>query len=427
MMTDTQYSSFRWYIFFTMIIVTATTSMALIAPASLFGPRLFAGAMPDLTSGQIIWACMGIFNFFLGVAALIAGSILDKFGPIKVFIGGLLLVMAGAILMPIYGTTYWGMIFIRLLQGAGTGPIMAASVPVAAAYFPANERSIATGAQGFSVALGIIIGLQWVPRLADKYGDCFVAMRVLAFVGIIGLVLSLIAAFGPKASQDSAGAAGGEQDAKASQYFKKALVNPMTWVAILCFTLMSGIFQQFNSLVVPYISSPVVAEAGNAVGLGIDPNGMFAQNTLTFAIAAFCLGSFIGGFITEKVFGGKGRPVIAIGFLLGAILAFSTKYDFISSNQDVLRTVMIVTAFFFSMVNPQTQSYLAKNYPKEIGGKLGGLAMFVGIVIGSTLAVKWLEVSVDKTLSYMQPITIMAGLCFAGFVLSLFLKNNPNE
>jgi MFS family permease len=422
-MNTTPYSGFRWYIFFTMIIVTATTSMALIAPASLFGPRLFGGAMPGLSPGQIIWASMGIFNFFLGIAALLAGPLLDKFGPIKTFIGGLLLVMAGAILMPICGSSYWGMIFIRLLQGAGTGPIMASAVPIAAAYFPENERSIVTGAQGFSVALGIIVGLQWVPRLAYSYGDSFVAMRVLAFVGIVGLLLSFVAAFGPKASQDTTGALAGDRDTP--DYFKQALVNPMTWVAILCFTLMSGIFQQFNSLVVPYINSPTIAEAGRVVGLGIDPNGMFAQNTLTFATLAFCLGSFIGGFVTEKLFGGKGRPVIAIGFLVGAILALTTKYEFITSNQDVLRITLITTAFFFSMVNPQTQSYLAKNYPKEIGGKLGGLTMFVGIVIGSTLAVKWLELSVDNTLSYMQPITIMAGLSFTGFFLALFLKPKP--
>lgn len=47
--------------------------------------------------------------------------------------------------------------FIRLLQGVGTGPIMAASIPIAAADFPPNERSIATDTQGFSVGFGFVI------------------------------------------------------------------------------------------------------------------------------------------------------------------------------------------------------------------------------------------------------------------------------
>jgi MFS family permease len=422
MMTDTQYSSFRWYIFFTMIIVTATTSMALIAPASVMS-KLF-GAMPGLNPGQVVWVTMGIFNFFLGVAALLGGYLLDKFGPIKVFIGGLILIMIGSFLMPIIGHTYNGMLLIRLLQGFGTGPVMAASIPVAASYFPENERSIATGAQGFAVSLGIIIGLQMFPRIATASGDVFGALRLLSYVGIIGIVLSIIAFFGPKVAQAPAAAEKDVADATTSgSLFMKALANPMTWIAILCFTLMSGIFQQLNTIVEPYISSAVDAVPA---GLG-RTEGNAGANTLSLAVAVFCVGSFIGGFVTEKVFGGKVRPVIAIGFGLGAIGTFATKLGFITVNQSLLTLVFALSAFFFSMVNPQSQSYIAKNYPREIGGKLGGLAMFVGIVIGSTVAVWWLGKSLAATGNYQQPLSIMAGLCVAGFVLSLFLKNNPNE
>lgn len=417
-MTDTKYSSFRWYIFFTMIVVTATTSMALIAPASVMS-KLFS-AMPGVEPGQVVWVTMGIFNFFLGIAALLGGYLLDKLGPIKIFIGGLILIMIGAFLMPIIGSTYWGMMFIRLLQGLGTGPIMAASIPVAASYFPVEERSIATGAQGFAVSLGIIVGLQVVPRLAAS-GDCFGALRVVSYVGIIGIVLSIIAAFGPKMAQEPAKAGNGAQDATSWNLLWKALASPLTWIAILCFTLMSGIFQQFNSIVEPYIASAV-----DAVPSGLGRTGTAGPNALTYATVFFCLGSFLGGFVTEKLFGGKVRPVIAIGFLLGAIGAFSTKLGFITANQSVLTTVLIITAFFYSWVNPQSQAYLAKNYPREIAGKLGGLAMFIGIVIGSTIAVWWLGKSLTATGNYLQPITIMASLCFAGFIISLFLKQKKD-
>ncbi len=420
-MTDTQYSGFRWYIFFTMIIVTATTSMALIAPASVMS-KLF-GAMPGVDPGQVVWVTMGIFNFFLGIAALLGGYLLDKLGPLKVFIGGLILIMIGAYLMPIIGDTYNGMMFIRFLQGFGTGPVMAASIPVAASYFPENERSIATGAQGFAVSLGIIVGLQIFPRIATASGDVFGALRILSYVGIIGIVLSIIAFFGPKVSTAPVEAAKGGQDDGSWGLFWKALANPMTWIAILCFTLMSGIFQQLNSIVEPYISSAVDAIPA---GLG-RAEGNVGANTLSWAVGFFCVGSFIGGFVTEKVFGGKVRPVIAIGFLLGAIGSYCTKLSFITGTQSVLTIVFIITAFFFSMVNPQTQSYIAKNYAREIGGKLGGLAMFVGIVIGSTVAVWWLGKSLAATGNYQQPLSIMAGLCFAGFILSLFLKNKPND
>ena len=410
-MTDTGYSNFRWYIFFTMIVVTAITSMGLIAPASVM-PILFK-SMPGVEPGDVTFVTMGVFNFFLAIAAILGGILTDKLGPIKVFVGGLLLIMIGAFLMPVMGSTYNGMLFIRLLQGFGTGPIMAAAVPIAALYFPMKERGITTGAQGFAVSLGIMVGLQLFPRLAAS-GDVFPALRVLAWVAIIGLILSAIAAFGPKVAQQPAKADQGTQDASASNLFKKAVANPLTWIAILCFTLMSGIFQQLNSIVTGYI--------GSDAPLGLGRGTQAGANALTVATILFCIGSFLSGLISEKLFGGKARPVIAIGFLLGAIGAYATKYNFVAGDQTTLTIVLAFTAFFYSLVNPQAQAYLAKNYAQQIAGKLGGLSMFVGIMLGSTVAVWWLGKSLNATGNYMQPITIMAGLCFAGFIVSLFLK-----
>ncbi|MBP1608549.1 MAG: transporter transrane protein, partial [Acidobacteria bacterium] len=310
-----------------------------------------------------------------------------------------------------------GMLFIRLLQGFGTGPIMAAAVPIAALYFPMKERGITTGAQGFAVSLGIMVGLQLFPRLAAS-GDVFPALRVLAWVAIIGLILSAIAAFGPKVAQQPAKADQGTQDASASNLFKKAVANPLTWIAILCFTLMSGIFQQLNSIVTGYI--------GSDAPLGLGRGTQAGANALTVATILFCIGSFLSGLISEKLFGGKARPVIAIGFLLGAIGAYATKYNFVAGDQTTLTIVLAFTAFFYSLVNPQAQAYLAKNYAQQIAGKLGGLSMFVGIMLGSTVAVWWLGKSLNATGNYMQPITIMAGLCFAGFIVSLFLKQKSS-
>jgi sugar phosphate permease len=198
------------------------------------------------------------------------------------------------------------------------------------------------------------------------------------------------------------------------QIYKKALADPILWVVIACFMLMSGIFQQFNSIIQPYIASDAP--------LGLGRGAMAGANALTLGVAFFCAGSFISGIVCDKAFKGNPRPVIAIGFLIGAITAFAIKFDFITANQGLLVAVVAVMGFFFSWVNPQTQAYLAKNYAKEITGKLGGLSMFMGICIGSTVATWWLGVSLSATGTYMQPITIMGGLCVAGFIVSLFIK-----
>jgi MFS family permease len=395
-----------------MIIVTATTSMSMISPVPVMG--LLIGAMPDLDAGQVGQATMTIFNLFLGIAALIGGFFLDKFGPIKVFIGGLILIIIGALLMPIIGRSFSGMILIRILQGFGTGPVMAAAAAIAASYFPVKERSIVTGAQGFSVAFGIIMGLQIVPRLASSPENVFKALMVLAPIGVVGIVLSVIALFGPKVEQKKPVATPPTDAATISRLVKGALADPMLWVAIFCFMLMSGIFQQYNSIISPYIS------LDPPTGLGI--GSTVGNNAASLGTILFCIGSFVSGIICDKVFKGSGRPVIAIGFLVGGVLAFLIKYDFITASQGMLTFLIAAIGFFFSWVNPQTQSYIAKNYAKEITGKLGGLSMFMGILIGSSAALWWMNSALSATGNYMKPISIMSGLCIAGFVISLFLK-----
>jgi MFS family permease len=413
-MKDTTYSNFRWYILLTMIVVTVTTAMSMIAPAAVFS--VLFRSMPGLDPGQVVQAAMTVFSFSLGLAALFGGFLLDRFGPIKVFIGGLVLVMAGAVLMPVMGSTFWGMVCIRLLQGMGTGPVMAAAAPIAASYFPLEERSIAAGAQGFAVSFGIIIGLQIVPRLASSPDNVFWALGIIAPVAVVGLLLSIIALFRPETGRVLS-VTGFNGNDTVDPLFKEALRNPMTWIAIACFMLMSGIYNQLNNIVEPYISSepPLGLGMGRAAG----------ANALTYATVVFCIGSFVSGVITDKLFRGSVRPVIATGFLLGAVFSFSIRYEAITSNYGLLVLFLMLTGFFFSWVNPQTQSYLAKNFAREITGRLGGLSMFVGICLGSTAAIWSVGKSLSVTGSYLQPLNIMAGLCLVGFIVSLFLKQHP--
>jgi uncharacterized membrane protein len=52
--------------------------------------------------------------------------------------------------------------------------------------------------------------------------------------------------------------------------------------------------------------------------------------------------------------------------------------------------------------------------------------MFVGILIGSTIAIWVLGKVLSATGNYMMPITIMACLCVVGFIVSLFLKQKKD-
>lgn len=410
-MNELVYSKFRWYILFTMIICTATTGMGLIGPAPLTGEIL--KTMPQLNAGQVLLMTMASFNLFVALAALCGGALLDKFGVIKVFIGGLTLVSAGSFLVPVIGNSIGGMIFVRFLQGCGTGPIMAASAPLAASYFPHKERSIVAGFQGFSVSLGVALGLSIIPGLAVSSGNWQKALMITGPLAVVGIVLAIIMAFGPKPPQVISEKTQEEHDTGIAHAFKKALSQPVTWIAIVCYFCMSWAFQAFNDLTPSYIG----LDAPVGLGYGTVAGGKF----LVLGQFFFMGGSILGGLITDKVFKGNGRPVMVTGFLMGAIFSFLIKFNFITASQGILVFSLTAILFFYSFVNPQAVGYIAKNYPKEITGKLGGLATGLAI-FGGWAAPTVGGLVLSATGNYSWPINILTGILVIGFICSLFLR-----
>src|SRR4051812_11627555 len=110
-MNERIYPRFRWFVLITLLVVTSTSSVALISPAPLIGEMI--KSMPTLSPGQISGVTMGIFTLFVAVAALAGGFLLDKFGVIRVYIGGLMLIIIGELLVPFIGTSLWGLGLIR--------------------------------------------------------------------------------------------------------------------------------------------------------------------------------------------------------------------------------------------------------------------------------------------------------------------------
>jgi len=369
--------------------------------------------MPDLSLGQVTYVTMFYFNFFVAFAALFGGILLDKFGVIKVYIGGLFLIGVGALMVPFVADFYYGMLLIRLLQGCGTGPVMAAGAAIAATYFPHNERNIAAGAQGFAVSFGVLLGFQYSARIFAATGNWHVSLTWLAPICILGIILSILVAFGPKPPEIEVV----HREITSKGELKSALLLPVTWVAIACIVAMSWVYQAFNDLTPNYLSY--------ATPVGLNLGEVKASNIMSFAQIVYMAGSIIGGIITDKVFKGNCRPVLLSGFLIGAIFGFLIKFDFITGNQVFLTGSLALAAFFFSFVNPQALGYIAKNYPTHITGKLGGLAMGIGI-FGGAAGVAAGARALHVTGLYQMSINIMVGVCIVGFFIGLFMKSKKS-
>lgn len=428
-----QYSPFRWFVLATLFVVTATTALALIAPAPLIGP-IFGSQFTDptlidpvlkgeiplpdglLSIGQIAWMTMGWFNLAVAVAALAGGYFVDRLGFVKIYAIGIALIVLGWLLVGAIGDSYTGMMVIRTLQGLGTGPIMASSAAVAATRFPVKERSIVTGTQGAAMSAGIGLGQIFIPRVLESQAGNWQATLVALWpVAVIALVMTAVVAFGPKQAPVEAVAESVEEIAAVKSALKKALATPMTWAAIACVVVLSWVFQAFNDLTPSYLT------IAPPVGLGFEDGSAL----LGFAQLANFLGAFAAGLVTERVFRGRVRPGIMIGFTMGAIFGLGLLLPAATTNSGLMLVILCVAAFFFAWINPNAMGYIAKTYPSSITGKLGGFAMGIGI-FGGTAGVAAGAAALHSTGRYTVSIVIMAVVCALGLVPAFFLRQ-PQE
>ncbi|WP_160297629.1 MFS transporter [Demequina salsinemoris] len=405
------YSPFRWFILATLVVVVAAQAVAMISPAPLIGEIMATN--PDLSAGQVTFMTMGTWNLFVALAAIGSGPLLDKLGFQKLYLFGLVLIMVGMLLVPTLGDTYTGMSIARAIQAIGGGPIMAAGVYVAATCFPSKERSIATGAMGFAMSVGVAGGLSLAPAFLASTGDWQQALFNMWFLPAIGIVMTLIVMFGPKVAP----ALPANHDFEAASIsnaaiFKKALLTPITWVAIGCVVLASWFNQAFNDMTPGYVA------LDPPVGLGLGAEG---SNMLALAQFGQMAGAVVIGFVVERVFRGKVRGPIAIGFGFLTAGSLALLIPGVTGNSVAFTSSLLITLFFFAWINPAALGYIAKHYPAGVTGKLGGLAQGLG-VFGGLLGVSAGSYALHVTGFYTVSTYIMAGVCALGLVLSLALK-----
>lgn len=427
------YSPFRWFVLVTLFVVTGTSAMALISPAPLI-PVMFGSFLPDpaqmgailsgevplpdgaMNIGQIANVAMLYFNLAVAVGALGGGWFIDRFGFLSIYVFGLTMIAIGWLLMPTVGQSVAGVILLRVIQGLGTGPIMASSASVAAKRFPVNERAIVTGTQGAAMAAGVGIGqlIMATSVLEAAAGDWRHALFSLWPIALVAAVMVAVVAFGPQQAEVKAEDMSPAERAAVQHQLRTALRHPVTWAAIACVFILSWVYQAFNDLSPTYLSN-------GDIGVGFATGGTMLAVAQAFNFA----GAFAAGAFTEKLMRGRVRPGIVLGFSMGAVFGLAMLAPFATSNALMMGIVVCVAAFFFAWINPNALAYLAKTYP-ESAGKLGGYAMGLGIFGGS--AGVWAgATALGATGGFAVSIVIMSAVCALGIVPALFLKEKAGQ
>lgn len=404
-----KYPGFRWFVGITFVVVIISSALSLISITPLLGEvAKTIGLDIGVTAGIV----MSTFNLLVAFGAIAGGLIIDKFGVIKVWFGCLALLLIGQILIPFLGGSGKGMTIIRVIQGAGSGPIMGCAAALAAQWFPKKERGILTGMQGLAMGAGVAIGTTLGPVLAKAAGSWQKGLAMEGIFTAVALVMVIIVAMGPKPpvveeiteSSDSLNIA---------QEVKTAMLQPATFGALICAFGLAWIFQAFNDLTPSFLAIPA------PVGLG--KGALLAGQMFSIVSIAFMIGSMGGEFITEKIFKGSVRSTVLAGFIVSAVTVYGLKITGIVSSQGLLMVDLIICGLFMSFIQPQVNAFVAKNYPGHITGKVGGtiygLSVFGGVG-GATAGAYFLH----STGRYMMSITVIIIVCVIGAAGTMLLN-----
>ncbi|TYG34328.1 MFS transporter [Lonepinella koalarum] len=355
------YSKFRWFVLFVMFIVTASTSLILIAPVTIVDS---ISSSSHLAPPTIITASMSTFNLFIVLSVMAGGILVDKFGVTKIYVLCLALVICGNVVMANLGNEVWGIFLSRAFQGLGTGPIMVSITLVARQWFKQNEHGIVTGLQGMAVSIGIAIGFVLVPRLVTYVEDWGTVFYYLSLINLTGIVLTLIVIFCPKLEPVELDVPSPMQ--QTATEFK--LLQPLVLIGVVSLFCSTWLQQSVNSVGAGFI--------GTELGLG----QIHGADLMFYYSIAYAIGSPLGGAVAGIwLKGQKDNLVILVCFLISAIFSFViTQYTETAG----LIICLLILGLFQSFISPIILSFIARTYPKEVIGKVSGFTMMFNFAAG---------------------------------------------
>jgi MFS family permease len=397
---EMNYPNYRWYVLFTLIVAHSLQGMALIGPTPLVG-TISETLNTDL--GSATAAAMLPFTLMVAISGIISGMVLDRWGLAKTYVLFCSLETIAALLLPLWGTSIIGLIFLRGLQGLGCGPITASGPKLAAEWFPRNQRSMVQGVTGASLSAGIILGLTIGPVIASTR-NWVVSLTILGGSMIIAVALSIFFLFGPK-SQGSIS----DQVTKADvlRDFKRVFRLSAFWMTFLSTFALSWVMQGYQDLTPGHIAVPPPA--------GLDLGTIVSGRMMGLLVFSFILGSLVTPIIAERIFKGKYGRVVTVSFFLTAIFCLSVMWPAITSRMPILVTCLCLAGFFMGMPNANNMSFIANNYPEHITGSVGGFTMGLGI-FGGAIGVAAGSSALHITGMYNVSIIIVAVVAVLGAI-----------
>ncbi len=356
---------------------------------------------------------MAFFFMTYTVFQLPAGYLGDRFGPRRVLTFGALVSIIGNLIFS-QGSSYGVLSIAQLINGMGQAMGWSSAVKMIVSWFPRSHRGTAIGLFATCVTGGSSVGIRLSGFLGDHFGwrSSFIVPSLM--MAAVALVFWILVRDHPreKGLPDFEDEAQLEQrlDSDTRSRLAVVLTNRTLWVVALVYFCF--VYVQFGCLV--WIPSYLK----EAYAMSVDR----ASTVSFFILLPGMFASPVGGFLSDRFFGGRRKPLIILGM---AVLAGST--FLLSFRLDIALAAILLATVGLMILLPDV---LLAAYPSDIlSRKLSATAMGFLATFTSTSGIITTPASgkiVDVFQSYGAVFFSFGLVALAGMVLT-FLINEGGE
>lgn len=257
------------------------------------------------------------FSIGYMIFAFLSGPLVDKYGPRKVLLTGMIIWSLATAITPVAGG-FTGLLLIRIVLGAGEAPGFPAATRVVSRWLPQVERGFALAlVGGVAVSGSLLIGGPIITQLISAIGWRGM-FWVLAVLGIawaavaVGLLRNTPNEVAKVSEAERAYIAAGQLDEETTDRQERLnwgaiLANRNLWIVGIGYFAWGFIFWAFMYWLPEYL--------GKSYGLSITEVGAFAVAPW----AAGVVGAAIGGVLVDRIYA-RTRKIRSRFMIMGVAL-----------------------------------------------------------------------------------------------------------
>lgn len=358
------------------------------------------------------------FSIGYMVFAFLSGPLVDRFGPRKVLLWGMVIWSIATALTPISGG-FTGLLLIRIILGMGEAPGFPSATRIASRWLPRSERGFALAlCGGVAVSGSLLIGGPLVTQLINALGwrGMFWVLAVLGVLWAIvavGLLRSTPNEH-PRVSQaerDYIAAGQFEEESTGHEStldWKRLFVNRNLWIVGGGYFAWGFIFWGLLYWLPQYLST--------SYKLHLTQVGAFAVAPW----AAGCVGALVGGILVDRVYQ-RTKSIRSRFTIMGValLLAGASLIPVFVAPSLTTALVFISLGVGFGFITGGIWWVAAIDAEPSQPGSAAGFADAV-FALSGVVAPLAMGFIVQDTGTFTSGFILMSGLALAGALLMLF-------